>query len=1170
MPKIILPENIQKLKEQIETGNNLVDYFFICGVSPSICMNEEIYNISDEESIDNINKLLKPSILCKFPEFDKINDIVDDELIRYCFPEGFRIKKNDSYEPNRKIFSIILDNNILSQDYPQKYLTCILFYEKLYQYKTLQQQIEKIENNKEYFTENTENITLNNMRSTLEEEKKLNIYRHQKMVTSSILPSMMKRAIKIGEDDIKKINNEKPKNYIDINEEKTKENKNQPLNKLKHYYIPKCICLLSIHPHIKLYQKILSNIYNYGISQNNDIPLEKIITNLIIEVPVPPRGMYSIYYNYNYNIKEEKIEKKDFNLLNNINNNNFPQINLRTATQYKNLEPSFIDENQVQPLQSTENNKILISGIDLYKFNTNLSFSCKMETIKHILFNTKILFFSLNLTSLIETISAFLSLIFPFKYPFQVASFLQKNNYRILESVSPFMLGINEEFHESFFEENEITFEQTNFFVVDLDKSDEKNYYLFSEEEFPDFPYKLMTNLEKELKNLENSVKNNRESIILSKEKRIKNFNEKYQEKFFIFFCEILKGYEEYLNRDFFNNDFVSIVTLFNCPQFVKCSYHYQSDYPFYTKFVEESQLFQDFIFKNMIPKNNNELMDILIVNNYLNPIKKKKTKVDEQDGYTIKNKYIVPRPKEISDNEKSKIMSDILNLSKKGQIIKNLKYKSDKENTTNIAFDYTLFPVLDFNIYCNNDNVNQYIPPPDYREEIEVLNMEAISKSSLGKNINRAMEMKNYLYLTWLEIWAFTFGNNDFGEKHYRFDQMLDVLDKVIHHEMNILNLMFDILNKYDEHEMMLKLYQKLLQLKLNPSTSIFDIMTKIVDKNKMKDMLDETKKNTNTLKQLKFNDYNKKNNRERTFLSINDNLPLETKPKFYYDYYCLNIECSKKINLYNVSKNFEGIRNDILWVKCNYCGEYNLPKITVKFGLNFITKSTSIEEYVLHSPYNLKINIKQAVYTKFGSDMKNTKFKLPISNFKSQFQPLFWDFIWYCIIHDLDYNILLPYSKTLEEEKKAHCFNPNINLFEVIYDDSTYKDNQTKIEKISNTIIKRSSEDNKNKNFKILEQCNKVIEIQLKSKNKKNILKEKNEIIEEEDDGNNSVDYKENEEEHDDKNDLENNIMNNMEMNMNDIMVDNNENNNEEDNEEDNEDNEDNEENKNNNEIK
>ena len=52
MPKKIYPENIQKLKEQLETGNNLIDYFFVCGVSPSICINEEIYNISDDNYLD--------------------------------------------------------------------------------------------------------------------------------------------------------------------------------------------------------------------------------------------------------------------------------------------------------------------------------------------------------------------------------------------------------------------------------------------------------------------------------------------------------------------------------------------------------------------------------------------------------------------------------------------------------------------------------------------------------------------------------------------------------------------------------------------------------------------------------------------------------------------------------------------------------------------------------------------------------------------------------------------------------------------------------------------------------------------------------------------------------------------------------------------------------------
>ena len=150
MPKNKYPENIQKLKDQLETGNNLVDYFFICGVPPSICQNEEIYNISDENYIENMNNnVLKPTILSKFPEFDNNNDTIDESIISYCFPEGFQIKCNQIPNLKREIFSIILDNNLFSSEYPQKYLTCILFYEKLSQYKKLQQQIEKIEKNKD-------------------------------------------------------------------------------------------------------------------------------------------------------------------------------------------------------------------------------------------------------------------------------------------------------------------------------------------------------------------------------------------------------------------------------------------------------------------------------------------------------------------------------------------------------------------------------------------------------------------------------------------------------------------------------------------------------------------------------------------------------------------------------------------------------------------------------------------------------------------------------------------------------------------------------------------------------------------------------------------------------------------------------------------------------------
>ena len=1092
MPKKKYPEHIQKLKDQLESGNNLVDYFFVCGVSPSICMNEELYNISEENN-DNIKNLLKPSILCKFPEFDNNNDTIDDSIIDYCFPNGFEIINKPNSDPKREIFSIILDNNLFSSEYPQKYLTCILFYEKLSQYKKLQQQITKIEKNKDNpdFI-NFDETLISSIRNSLKDEKNANIHRHNKILTS-VLPSIKIDDHYIGDPNTDKFEVGQTRNSI-----------NQPIFKLRYYYIPKCICLVSIHPYIKLYKAILSNIFSYGLSVSNEIPIEKIITNLIIEVPIPPRGLYSINYNYSFNFNE-KNNNQGLNYSYTLNSS-------RAQSQFL-ITSQSQPQSQIPPLQSTENNKLLISEIELKKFNTNISFNCKMETIKHILFGSKILFFSNNFNLLSETILSFLCLIFPFKYPFQVSSFLHKNNYRIIESISPFIIGIHEEYNENFFEKNDITLEGMNVFVVDLGKREEQNYHLFTDEEFPDFPSKLLSNLEKEIKSLESNTNNNNINDIINKDKVIRDYNEQYQEKFFHFFCEILKGYEEYLNMDFFkssgdSDSVTSIETLFKCEQFIKNSNHSQSDIPFYTKFINDSQLFADFIYKRMIPRNNNELMDILIVNDYLASIKKKtkKGKEEEQNDYKINNKYIVPRPRELSEDETAKILSEAYELSQKGQIIKKIKTDSTKKSDANgnLTFDYTLFPVLDFGIYCNNENVNQYIPPPDYSEEIDAINADAISKSSLGQNMNRTLEMKNYLYLTWLEIWAFTFWYNEHGEKHYRFDQMLDVLDKVIHHEMNILNLMFDILNQQNEQILIFKLYQKLLQLKINPSTFIYDIMSNVIDKKEIKGLFEEMKKNVS--KQLKFNDYNKKNNRERTFLSINDNLPLETKPKFYYDYYC--ISCSEKINLYLTSKKFEGIRNDILWVKCKKCGEYNLPKIIVKFGLDFITsqsKSTSIEDFVLHSPYNLKINIKNAVVTHYGMDIN-------ISSFKSQFQPLFWNFIWYCVIHNLDYNILLPYAKNLEQLKETLFYNPNRDIFEVSYDDNAFKENQNKIERISTRINQKNNETNKKTKFENLKQCSGVATVELEGETGTGEFNEQN-----------SFEIKEDEGESNEKNDLE-----------------------------------------------
>ena len=997
--KKTLPDNILKLKTQFESGNNLIDYFLVCGCDPSIFFNENnLFNLSEDktENLTNLSNILKPTIISKFPEFDNNNDTIDDEILSYCFPFGFKPYYNDSGIMTEKKVSIVLDNNLFSSEYPQKYLTCLLFYESIAQYKELYDHV--FPDNHD--SDEDELEAFNNK----EEEDPNDVVKNS--LTQSIKLGYKKAKTKAYNDSSNRYNRTYSK--IEGKEEKTL-NKLSKYYKYRYYFIPKCICIVSIHPYIKLFQEILSAIYEYS-SSYRIIPIEKIITNLLIEVPKPPRGIYSI----------------DFTLI-----------------------------NIYKTLKLTENNKLLLAEIDLRNFYKNVHMDVQINVIKHLFYGTKVIIFSKNINKLTEVIMAFLFLIFPFRYPFQVTSCLNKNSYNILESVSPFFIGINETYNSDFFKKNDISMEGADYFIVDLDNNIKE---LFTSELTPEFPSKLINNLFKEIKTIEKKYINGEkaeedegvEKIVLFKnddDDIIKEFNACYQETFFVFLCELIKNYEKYLNMNYFKHtkDVVtSIETLFNCDEFIKN--HSSNDIPFYNKFVKDSQLFADFIYKRMIPKNNQEIIDVLLVNDTLTKIKNKnqffgkgKEATDFLDSrdYKIKNKYIVPKPRSVTEKEKKVIIDNIEELNQKGQVI-------EIENDT-IKFNYILFPQLDFDIYCNNENANEYCPPPDYTEEIEAVNNDVISKSSLGQAMNRSIEMINYLYLSWLEVWAFTFWYIDDKEKPYRFNQMIDVLNKVIHHEINILNLLFDALSRSSKNDMILKLYRKILDLNINPSSFIYNIISSIVDKTQMRELKDKFKISVVRLddNQLKFKNCNRNQNSKRTFASFEDVIGLNQELKFYSHFQC--IACGNKINLLNICKNFSDVKKDILWVPCT-CGEYNLPKIKVRFGKeilrNKIYKTSSLDEIVIHSPYNFKENIKSAVMRQYGKD-------LMVTDFKSQFKPLFWNFIWYCKIHKLDYEIILPYMNDITELKKIKYENKDKEIFEVAYEDKYYNENLTKIDR-------------------------------------------------------------------------------------------------------------------------
>ena len=131
-----------------------------------------------------------------------------------------------------------------------------------------------------------------------------------------------------------------------------------------------------------------------------------------------------------------------------------------------------------------------------------------------------------------------------------------------------------------------------------------------------------------------------------------------------------------------------SIDTLFNCKKFIES--HNSADIPFYTKFIEDSQLFADFIYKRMIPRNNQEIIDVLLVNETIIKIKnenkllgRQKTDFLDSKQYKVIGKYEVPKPREITKDEEKKLLARSFEYKKKGQILTKVKKgigKDDKE----------------------------------------------------------------------------------------------------------------------------------------------------------------------------------------------------------------------------------------------------------------------------------------------------------------------------------------------------------------------------------------------------------------------------------------------------------------------------------------------------------
>ena len=600
-------KDYKDIKEKLDKGNNFIDYFLVIGQEPVIYKEKWLYTEDVEILNEKYKEQLKPKIISSFPPFEKSTIAFDESIIIHIFPNGYNLIKSKQ-KPKNKVFSFILDNNYYNLDYPQKYLTCLICYESISQYKLLQE-LEKNDMNNDSID--------------------------------------------------KKLINSEP--YADI-------------------YIPKCILLMSLYPFFGEFEKIITEIYSY--SQNlvfklcdpnalqnikipgdkrvsiafrrmstftevfkeslPEVPIEKIVENLLIELPVPPRGVAKVTY--------------------------------------------FLNEEERNIIQN-KMNELPLLDINLKKIFVDFSIKDIITIFNYIFLESRILFFTKNIEYLNNFIYGLLALLYPFQYQYQIVTILPQINFEIIESPTPFIAGINQSFYENFFESHNFILEDS-ILVVDIDNS--KINIINEKSKIPEFPTKYRKTFEKKLQEIVNkylkiykkdkaekhqkktkmlnltheyrkdggalsggttstndttdfsksailsrvdSIKNNNNSMeeedfvnddpnnlsneADEKEEMLNNlnidydFNQEISDLFFNFNANLLSNYNKFLNRDFYStNTMPSLEMLFKVPEYLKTIS--PVDKQFYEKFIEETQIFGDFIYLRMVPKNSKEKIRIL------------------------------------------------------------------------------------------------------------------------------------------------------------------------------------------------------------------------------------------------------------------------------------------------------------------------------------------------------------------------------------------------------------------------------------------------------------------------------------------------------------------------------------------------------------------------------
>ena len=793
------------------------------------------------------------------------------------------------------------------------------------------------------------------------------------------------------------------------NKEDTNEN-----NNYNNIYIPKCLCIASVHPSIDKYEEILKIIYEDTISNKyKNLFFYTLIEELVIKTPKIPPGYKKVILKINekqINLTEKKI-------------NEYPLIHT-----------------------------------DLAKLFALFNINALLDIFKFILYEGNLIFFSSKIYDLTNSIMSILSLLSPFKYQYQVISVLSKELFSYIESDVPFIFGINQKYSNTFFDDNKINLKKKIVCIVDLDEKKYEiipnNYNVKENPEYPKhFKEKTENKVQEYYKRLFSSSKKSLDKKDIEKNNnKIAADNEQYQIIFYKCMVELFEDYPKYLKKDINLNNINNMETNEIIDTNLYLNVFNGTDKEFYKK-IFKTKMFKEFIIKRVDPRNNIEKIEAIFFEEKINEriAEKKmfgKTKIREQNKLLSSKDFdYLPEPEiiDLSNQDITFGMADLFrdnSFVKENCLLQGYIIEENKEENNSFTFSYYIFP----NLFDSKSkkyliNANNYSSAPILYKHFDLINSKIIKKTTIKfdkKPISKKFNLENDLYICYVILWSLTFWYTDEKEKEYRFKKMLNYLDKIVYQKQEIFQLLLENLSKWGGTEdEIFYVYIKFLSQKLNPNWIIFQIVFPILEKKEM-NLKENPACELLRLSRINFKLFLSKLSRnkeayfKRSLKSRSEWEDSIISDDVRYICYSKCIGCCRVLDIGKICSKLSNMhiknQSGIDMVKCTYknkdgtsCDYYNFLRIKFRYGQELfnpkLTKLSTCRN--LNMPLLSTTTLKEKLM-EISKNYKELDQRLDIDLFKRDHQLEFWNAIWYFELNQIDISFILPYSESEKETPK------------------------------------------------------------------------------------------------------------------------------------------------------